>query len=147
MKKVLISLLMMFVLLVSVGFVMADKPTKCATIQDGTLTDVKGNPITLGYDQWGYNYQAHMFNGWYWNYARPETPWTKETLEAEGKSTTWLVMKWNDAWLANTDCDDDGKLDRHYGHDSYIGSGAWETNHQFGTYINDYGETCEWDCL
>ncbi len=42
-------------------------------------------------------------------------------------------MKWNDAWLSNLDCDGDGKLDRHYGHDSYIGSGAWLTNHMKGT--------------
>ena len=42
-------------------------------------------------------------------------------------------MKWNDAWLSNKDCDDDGKLDRHYGYDSYIGSGAWITNHMSGT--------------
>ena len=41
-------------------------------------------------------------------------------------------MKWNDAWLANTDRDGDGKLDRHYGFASYIGSGAWETNHMWG---------------
>ena len=40
-----------------------------------------------------------------------------------------LVMKWNDAWLSNMDRDDDGMLDRHYGFSSYIGSGAWETNH------------------
>ena len=39
-------------------------------------------------------------------------------------------MKWNDAWLSNKDRDGDGKLDRHWGYDSYIGSGAWLTNHQ-----------------
>ena len=39
-------------------------------------------------------------------------------------------MKWNDAWLSNQDCDHDGKLDRHYGLATYIGSGAWLTNHQ-----------------
>jgi len=57
----------------------------------------------------------------------------------------WLVMKWNDAWLSNKDCDGDGKLDRHYGYDSYIGSGAWLTNHEWGTYENDDGKTCRWD--
>lgn len=41
-------------------------------------------------------------------------------------------MKWNDAWISNKDCDLDFKLDRHYGYDSYIGSGAWLTNHQSG---------------
>ena len=54
-------------------------------------------------------------------------------------------MKWNDAWLSNKDCDGDGLLDRHYGFGSYIGSGAWLTNHQSGTYIDDDGNLCEWD--
>ena len=43
------------------------------------------------------------------------------------------MMKWNDAWLSNKDCEgDDFKLDRHPGHESYRGSGAWLTNHQSG---------------
>ena len=45
--------------------------------------------------------------------------------------------KWNDAWLSNKDCDGDGLLDRHYGLDSYRGSGAWLTNHQSGEYEVD----------
>jgi hypothetical protein len=53
-------------------------------------------------------------------------------------------MKWNDDWLANKDCDGDDLLDRHFGHDSYVGSGAWETNHQSGTYELD-GKTCKWN--
>jgi len=52
-------------------------------------------------------------------------------------------MKWNDAWLSNQDCYVDGKLDRHYGFDSYIGSGAWETNHQSGTYEYE-GKEVQW---
>ncbi len=35
-------------------------------------------------------------------------------------------------------------LDRHYGNASYIGSGAWLTNHQSGEYEQDE-LTCEWD--
>jgi hypothetical protein len=54
-------------------------------------------------------------------------------------------MKWNDAWLSNKDCDEDGKLDRHYGYASYIGSGAWETNHQWGTDIGEDGKEYKWD--
>jgi hypothetical protein len=46
------------------------------------------------------------------------------------------MMKWNDAWLANVDCDGDGLLDRHYGFGSYIGSGAWLTNHMWGSYLH-----------
>lgn len=99
--------------------------TTCATIQGGTLTDVKGNLITTGYDKWGYNYQANMFNGWYDNNGRPTN------LVAGGDS---LMMKWNNAWLSNKDCDGDKILDRHLGFTSYVGSGAWLTNHASGTY-------------
>lgn len=110
-------------------------PKECATIQSGTLTDTKGNPLTLGYDKWGYNYQAHIFNGFYDNNLRPDPPVT------EGDR---LEMKWNDPWLSNKDCDGDGKLDRHYGYASYRGSGAWLTNHQWGTY-EDNGAMYHWD--
>jgi hypothetical protein len=96
---------------------------QCVTIQDGILTDSKGNPITLGYDDWGYNYQAHMFNGFYDNYNRPDTPVT---------SGDELIMKWNDAWMSNKNCSSGATLDRHFGNTSYKGSGAWLTNHQSG---------------
>lgn len=125
------------------------KPTKCTTIQDGILLNSNGEVITTGYDDWGYNYQAHMFNGFYWNNLRPATPWTKETLEAAGKSTTWLVMKWSDTWLSNKDCDGDSKLDRGYACNpnnpiSSACEGSWVTNHQSGEYVNDDGKTCKW---
>ena len=55
-----------------------------------------------------------------------------------------LMMKWNDAWLSNKDCDGDDLLDRHYGFTSYIGSGAWVTNHQSGSYEED-GATYNWN--
>ena len=53
-------------------------------------------------------------------------------------------MKWNDAWLSNMDRDGDGKLDRHYGYFTYIGSGAWETNHMWGE--NDDGTNWNYFC-
>ncbi|MFH1153059.1 MAG: hypothetical protein V1793_04525 [Pseudomonadota bacterium] len=37
----------------------------CATIQSGTILASDGAVIETGYDQWGYNYQAHIFNGYY----------------------------------------------------------------------------------
>ena len=63
----------------------AAKPRPCATIADGTLHDTLGNPLQLGFDQFGYNYQAHEFNGtstasigsWMeWTLDRPATTWT-----------------------------------------------------------------------
>ena len=137
MRRLIISLAVLALFVVPMGVVMAAKGGKnagCTTIQDG-LQDSKGNPLVLGYDQWGYNYQAHIFNGLYENYIRPSPPVTE--------SDTNLQMKWNDAWLSNKDCDGDGKLDRHYGYPSYIGSGAWLTNHMWGTYEED-GETYKW---
>jgi len=98
---------------------------ECTTIQDGTLLTTDGRVITTGYDEWGYNYEAHMFNGGYCDAYR-DAEWCQEWADDD------LIMKWNDAWLSNKDCDGDLKLDRHYGYDSYIGSGAWLTNHQSG---------------
>ncbi len=66
-----------------------------------------------GYDQWGYNYQANSFNGYYGNYTRPPVLVT---------SGDHLSMKWNDAWM------DENKV-RHAGYSSYLDSGAWLTNH------------------
>jgi hypothetical protein len=98
---------------------------ECTTIQDGTLLTTDGRVITTGYDEWGYNYEAHMFNGGYCEAYRNAT-WCEQYADID------LIMKWNDAWLSNKDCDGNAKLDRHYGYDSYIGSGAWLTNHQSG---------------
>ncbi len=103
------------------------KPGGCTTIQSGNLVDSQGETITTGYTDFGYNYQAHIYNGDYYG---------------DG----WhLVMKWNDAWLSNKDCDGDGLLDRHLGYDSYIGSGAWCTNHWTYTYYDQDGNECEYD--
>lgn len=97
----------------------------CATIDDGTITDVNGNTIVKGYDQWGYNYQAHMFNGFADNYSRPTVPVT---------SGDKLIMKWSDAWLANVDCNGDGKLDRGLVDGVVNGTSmGWLTNHYNGT--------------
>ena len=54
------------------------------------------------------------------------------------------MMKWNDAWLSNIDQDLDRILDRHYVFTSYIGSGAWLTNHMWGTYIGEDGKEHHW---
>jgi hypothetical protein len=99
------------------------KKDGCTTIQSGNLYTSTGELIVPGYDEFGYNYQAHMFNGRYCDYDR---------VIGGDYCDVNLIMKWNDAWLSNKDCDGDGLLDRHFGFDSYIGSGAWCTNHQSG---------------
>jgi len=110
--------------------------SSCTTIQDGTLEASDGSLIEVGYDSWGYNYQAHMFNGLYCDSYR-DAAWCQPYEDVS------LIMKWDDGWLANTDCDGDDLLDRHFGFPSYIGSGAWLTNHQSGQYELD-GKTCTW---
>lgn len=98
---------------------------ECDTIQGGNILDTTGAQVTPGYDQWGYNYEAHMFNGGYCDSYRGAT-WCLPYADVE------LIMKWNDAWISNKDCDGDRKLDRHFAFAGYKGSGAWLTNHQSG---------------
>lgn len=103
---------------------------ECATIPSGLLKDSKGETITTGYNDFGYNYQAHIYNG---NYGYPNVH---------------LVMAWNDAWLSNQDCDGDGLLDRPLdkdGNQYYFGSGAWLTNHWVETYTDEDGNDCVYD--
>lgn len=152
-------LLAMVAMIATVGAVSTAtaKPSACVTIQAGSLKYsaahyLAGQPLTTGYDDWGYNYQAHQFSGSYANaylggagfpaYDGDDAAYLAANPTA-ANHWTWpyrdvqLVMKWNDAWLSNKDCDGDGKLDRHYGYPTYIGSGAWETNHMWGV---DSGE-------
>lgn len=142
---------------------------QCVTIKDGTLLYSADHflypyALKVGFDIYGYNYQAHIFNSYYANaylggdgfppYEGDDELYLAQVGESrygevQGK-WYWpyrkdvVMMKWNDAWLANTDCDFDWKLDRHFGYPSYIGSGAWETNHQSGTYIGDDGKEYRW---
>ena len=44
---------------------MAGKPASCQTIPGGSLYNSTGDLIQPGFDQWGYNYQAHKFLGDY----------------------------------------------------------------------------------
>ncbi|MBI5343169.1 MAG: hypothetical protein HZB63_07665 [Deltaproteobacteria bacterium] len=133
----------LFVMLVACLFVMAGfasaiaEPGACTTIQDGILLTSDGRAIETGYDEWGYNYQAHIFNGKYCDAYRNAAwcqAWKNDDLE----------MKWNDAWLSNQDCDGDLKLDRFFGFASYKGSGAWLTNHQKGTYLDANNKKQKW---
>lgn len=133
----------------------------CTTIQMGILQYrsghyLAGQPLTTGYDIFGYNYQAHMFNGSYFNayaggaglpaYQGQDAAYLAANPTAASHwAWPWrnddVAMKWNDAWLSNQDCNGDGLLDRpdDFG-GTYIGSGAWETNHQSGSYVAQTGK-------
>jgi hypothetical protein len=141
-KKLFLILIAALVVALSLATIQASpaegKKNSCTTIQSGTLLASDGSIIEVGYDEWGYNYQAHMFNGTYCDAYR-DAAWCQPYKEDN------LMMKWNDAWLSNKDCDGDGLLDRHYGYPSFIGSGAWLTNHMSGVYEGDGGEACKWN--
>lgn len=130
---------------------------------------LSGQTFKVGYDIFGNNYQAHIFKGYHANfflgregfppYEGDTEAYLASNPEVASKSywpyrDDWLIVKWNDELLSNKDCGTqvglqqytdvhtpDGKLDRHYPSDSYIGSGAWETNHQYGSYEKD-GKIC-----
>lgn len=138
MKKIWVMSVVGFMLLISLGVLFALNNKGCTTIQSGLLKASDGTLITTGYDKWGYNYQANMFNGKYCDAYR-NADWCQDWKDDN------LIMKWNNAWLSNKDCNRDGLLDRHHGFPSYIGSGAWLTNHQSGEYVDEItGETCKW---
>ena len=146
MKKILIFGLALVIIISFAGIVMggigkngAGKAKACTTIQSGTLLTSYGEVITTGSDEWGYNYQGRLFNGYFCEAYR-NASWCQSFKDMK------LHMNWNDAWLSNKDCDGDNLLDKHYGYDSYIGSGAWVTNHQNGEYIDRVtGEVCKWN--
>jgi len=164
MKKLLLLAIVVAVVCSLVAIPVFAAKSNCTTLQEGVLVYsashyLAGEPIPVGYDPYGYNYQGHMFKGSFANVylggaGFPPYDGNDEEYLAENPTVvnhwawpyrdTELIMKWNDAWISNKDCDGDGKLDRHYGYPSYIGSGAWETNHQFGTY-EDEGKNCKWN--
>lgn len=119
-KNILLAMALTFAVVVP-----SANATRCTTIQDGGVIDSVGSPVAIGFDQWGYNYQGHLFNGGYCDAYRSAS-WCQSYADID------LIMKWNDAWLSNVDCDKDKLLDRHFGRPSYIDSGAWLTNHQSG---------------
>jgi len=71
-----------------------------------------------GFDEFGYNYGARLFNGWDGYYDRDI-----EGGPVPGTNDAWLVMKWSKDW--------EPMIDQPVG--------AWVTNH-FTWYSNDYAE-------
>lgn len=134
MRKFLMILLGLVVVAFLIGITShyaVAKKGNCVTIQDGILLAKTGEVLTTGYDKYGYNYQAHLFNGRYCDYDR---------VEGGSYCDVYLVMKWNDAWLSNRSCDGDLYLDRP---SPVVGSGAWCTNHQSG-WVDVNGKSRKW---
>ena len=141
MRKVIILTVIVGVLLslfiLTHNTALAKPPHGCTTIQDGGLTDSMGDPLVLGFDQFGYNYQAHEFNGTYDSVDRvlDGKYWGQTGDFVDDR----LRMKWSDEWLSNKDCSDDGALDRGApGSAGYPNiSQGWLTNHVEGEYDSD----------
>ena len=136
MKKIIMGLLVSLMLVMTISLVTAKKPNACTTIQDGSLVDSAGNPISVGFDQFGYNYQAHLFVGTYDSSDR--------VLDGKYWGSTGdyvddgLIMKWSDPWLANVDCNGDNKLDRGLVNGVVGGTSlGWLTNQNEGDYDSD----------
>ena len=138
MKKLLLSVVIVGIFVFISSYAGA---LECVSIQDGTILaeEVPGEPLVVvevGYDDWGFNHQAQIFNGGYCD-AYFQAAWCQPYNNID------LIMKWNNAWLSTKDCDGDNRLDRHLGYDSYIGSGAWITNHQSGK-VDVNGKMRKW---
>lgn len=133
-KFFLVSLVISLFVIAQGGMALA----ACKTIQSGQIVDAFGDPVETGFDEWGYNYQALMFNGGYCDAYRNDA-WCQPYVDVD------LLMKWNEAWLSNTSCDADNYLDRHHGYLNYVGTGAWLTNHQKGNYLDGNGKKQRWE--
>ena len=152
MKKVyyLLSLIILFVLFPINSFA---KEETCLKINSGEIIYdnnsgiLSGQPIQPGKDAYGFNYQAHSFDGYYINsilgiYGLPPYTGDESTYLIENPSITtygnlwevrdWeLKSKWNDAYQSNKSCDGDAYLDAPFG---YVDTGAWVTIHLSGIY-------------
>lgn len=132
MKKILVLLVVMLI-----SATIGTAAENCAIIKDGGIKDSAGNPIELGFDKFGYNYQAHLFEGTYDSSDRniDGTYWGQTGDFVDDH----LSMKWSDDWLSNKDCNGDGILDRGApGSSGYPTiSQGWLTNHIVGDYDSD----------
>ncbi len=153
MKKLFSFIIAFALVFMSTGAAFADEPApaegvgkskpKCTKINSGLLTDLAGNPLKMGYDEFGYNYQAHKFIGTYDGVDRAlDGLFFGEAVDYVDHK---LAMKWTDKWLSNVDCDGDGHLDRGLvkkvpGVSDGISKG-WLTNHAKGDYVDALGAT------
>jgi hypothetical protein len=129
---------LLVLLLVVFTAIPASAQSQCAKIKDGSIKDSVGNALTLGFDQFGYNYQAHMFNGTYDTSDRvADGLYLGNAVDYADDN---LIMKWSDEWLSNLDCDHTTKLDRGGAGTDALSKG-WLTNHVEGDYLDLSGDS------
>ena len=127
MKKILMSLIVASMLLVSVGIVVAVKPANA-----GTCTLANGDVVPRGFDEYGYNRCAHQFVGTGMSWCMEkigDLAWCTDYLEDYANDK--LVMKWNEEW-------DRGNAE---GWNDPNGYDAWENNEWNGLVPGGSGET------
>ncbi len=98
MKKMMLAALLMLAMIFGTTPAFAQL---CTTIQDGTLINSAGETITPGYDTWGYNYQARIFNGKYCDAYRNAVwcqPYVNDDLEEANEMERCLVEQQGLRW-------------------------------------------------
>lgn len=116
----------------------------CRTIQSDGLSRW-GEVLSTGIDSWGYNYQAHGFNGAYCDHYQNFRPGYSGNEDCRAAySGLKLQMRWNDEYLSNKDCLGDGFLDLPTNFPSYLSSGAALSATLRGSYQSG-NQTCELD--
>jgi hypothetical protein len=134
----------------------------------GTPVEAKG-----GFDKWGYNRQANMFNGLYCNWAlqkflsvNHDTDESNDVGPASSAEEAQQML--DDALAAGTISSGEYGTASYYNGVDYgwgntnlimkwndawtagnsgepwIGSGAWITNHMRDSYVNEDGKKCQW---
>src|SRR5689334_4879641 len=68
----------------------------CATIGSGSIKNSDGTTVTAGFDKYGYNYQAHLFNGTYDSSDRVLDGMYGGTHDYDEYADDSLIMKWSD---------------------------------------------------
>jgi len=122
-KKITFIVLLLLLILSTTTVVMADKPP-----ENG---NGNGGEKDTGFDQAGYNHNAHIYNGTYGDWCLEkvgDAAWCE--LNYGGWLDDKLIMKWNEDWdLGNTE----GWTGESYD--------AWLSNHGNGKLPGGSGET------
>ncbi len=125
-KKITFITLLLFLVLSTTTVVLADKPP-----QDEIPGNRYGVVNETGFDEFGYNRNAHIYNGTYGEWCMEKVGDEKSCLANYGDY--WndkLIMKWNEEW--------DRGNEQKWANGPY---GAWLSNHGNGKLPDGSGES------
>lgn len=138
MKKIMITLFVISMLAVSVGFVFAAKPDNV-----GTCILANNDVVATGFDEYGYNRCAHQFvgTGMSWCMGKfGNAAWCEANYGPWGDDK--LKMKWNAEWdRGNVEDWNDGPYDAYLDNqwNGMVPSGSGETWHYMIKWIDGCG--------